>query len=92
MFRTLAVLAALSALPALAVPFTVDFQWTPVAGIAGNSADHFNFTFHDPSGQLKLTGLTVTLGSGMIYDLTKAVPVTLPGEPTAPLTAERATP
>ena len=74
MFRTLAVLAAISALPALAVPFTVDFQWTPVAGIAGNSADHFDFTFHDPSGQLKLTGLTVTLGSGMIYDLTNAGP------------------
>jgi hypothetical protein len=70
MFRTLAVLAAVSALPALAVPFTIGFQWTPVAGIAGNSADHFNFKFNDPSGQLKLSGLTVTLGSGMIYDLT----------------------
>lgn len=66
----LAVIGALCALPVAAVPFNLDFAWTAVAGINGNSGDGFAFTFSDPSGLLKVSQLSVTLGNGMIYDLT----------------------
>ena len=72
MLHKLCLFTALCALPAAAVPFTLQFTWTPVAGSAGNSADGFAFQFTDPSGELEITQLKVTLGSGMLYDLSNA--------------------
>src|SRR6188768_3422365 len=72
MLHKLCLFTALCALPAAAVPFNLQFTWTPVAGFAGNSADDFAFQFTDPSGELKITQLKVTLGSGMLYDLSNA--------------------
>ena len=63
-------LAALCSVPVVAVPFNLNFKWTPVAGVNGNSADFFDFQFVEPSGELKITQLSVTLGNNMIYDLT----------------------
>lgn len=74
MFRLATLVAAFSALPALAGTFGLDFAWTPVAGLNGNSGDQFEFRFYDPSGQLKITELTVTLGSGLVYDLSNSGP------------------
>lgn len=68
------VFLAMCAAPLAAVPFTLNFRWTPVAGLGANSADFFDFQFVDPSGELKLTQLSVTLGNNMIYDLTSAGP------------------
>lgn len=65
---------ALSSVPAFAIPFMLDFKWTPVAGVNGNSADFFDFRFISPTGELKLSQLSVTLGSGMIYDTTNSGP------------------
>jgi hypothetical protein len=65
-------LAAVCAFPVVAVPFNLNFKWTPVAGVNGNSADFFEFQFVEPSGELKVTQLSVTLGNSLIYDLTNA--------------------
>jgi hypothetical protein len=65
---------AMCAAPLAAVPFTLNFTWTPVAGLGANSADFFDFQFVDPSGELKLTQLSVTLGNNLIYDLTNSGP------------------
>ena len=67
-------LAALCAFPVAAVPFTLNFTWTPIPGVGGNSADFFDFEFIDPSGELRLTQLSATLGNNLIYDLTSAGP------------------
>lgn len=70
MLRKLCLFTALCSISAFAVPFSLQFTWSPVAGVGGNSGDGFGFTFIDPSGELEITNLKVTLGSGMIYDLT----------------------
>jgi hypothetical protein len=57
-----------------AAPFTVQFEWTAIAGLGGNSGDPFRFTFSNPTEELQVTGLSVTLGSGMIYDLSSGGP------------------
>jgi hypothetical protein len=74
MLHKLCLFTALCALPAAAVPFSLQFTWTPVAGFAGNSGDQFAFQFTDSSGELQITELKVTLGAGMIYDLTNTGP------------------
>jgi hypothetical protein len=70
----LCVCFALCVFPVAAVPFALNFTWTPVAGLGANSADFFDFEFIDPSGQLKVTQLSVTLGNNLIYDLASGVP------------------
>jgi hypothetical protein len=70
MLHKLCLFTALCTIPAAAVPFALQFTWTAVVGANGNSADGFDFLFIDPSGELQITDLKVTLGSGMIYDLT----------------------
>jgi MYXO-CTERM domain-containing protein len=72
--RTLPLLAMLMAVNAIAVPFSLDFTWQPVANIGGNSGDRFQFTFNEPTGSLRVTEMTVTLGSGLIFDLTSSGP------------------
>ena len=71
---TLCLLAALCAFPVAAVPFTVNFLWTHIAGPDGGSADFFDFQFVAPSGDLKLTQMSVTLGNNLMYDLVEAAP------------------
>jgi MYXO-CTERM domain-containing protein len=66
--------AALCSIPAVAVPFNLEFAWNAVAGLNGNSADGFRFRFTEPSGQLRVTQLSVTLGAATIYDLTNTGP------------------
>lgn len=72
MVRILTLLAVLLGVPAFAAPFTLDFTWTPDVGLNGNSGDSFAFHFVEPTGQLQITSMSVTLGSGMVYDLTNA--------------------
>lgn len=52
------------------IPFQLGFTWTPVAGLTSNSGDIFSLVFTDVSNTLRITSLSATLGSGMIYDLT----------------------
>lgn len=74
MLRKLCLYTALCSFSTFAVPFTLQFTWNPVAGAGGNSGDGFAFQFTDLSGELQITQLTVTLGAGMIYDLTNVAP------------------
>lgn len=69
-----ALFLAVSVFPTAAMPFAVNFIWRPIAGTSGDSADFFDFRFTDASGQLKISQLAVTLGSGLLYDTTNTGP------------------
>lgn len=68
-FRSALLLTACLFAPVFGAPFQMNFTWTAVAGANGNSADRFAFQFSNPSGQWQVSQMEVTLGRGMIYDL-----------------------